>query len=242
MELLNDILGYKELKIYQNDDFFSFSLDSIVLANYCTLRLRDKKIVDFCSGNGIVSLILSQRSSCLIDAVEIQKVVYDLAIKSIKYNNLDDRIKVFNDDIKNFSCKHLNSYDLVICNPPYFKVEDESQKNLSHEKMIARHEVMINLSEICNCAKKVLKDNGRLTMIHRSDRLIDILMEFRKNNIEPKRIKFIYDKLNKNSTMVLIEGQKAGKVGLIVDQPLILYNEDGTDTLEYASLQEEVRL
>lgn len=240
MERLNDILGYKDLKIYQDDEFFAFSLDSIVLANYCTIRYRDKKIVDFCSGNAVVSMIISKRTSSNIDGVEIQKKLYDLAIKSIDYNNLNNQIRMFNEDIKDFSSRNLNSYDLVVCNPPYFKIESGNKQNFSPEKLIARHEVKINLSEVCSCAKKVLKDNGCLTMVHRSDRLMDILIEFRKNNIEPKRIKFVYETVNKTSTLVLIEGQKNGKVGLIIEKPLILYSEDGTYTSEYACLQKEV--
>lgn len=242
MERLNDILGYNDLKIYQDDEFFAFSLDSIILANYCTVRLRDKNIVDFCSGNGVVSMILARRTSSKIDAVEIQEKLYNLAVKSIKFNGLKDRITMYNEDIKNFSSTHLNCYDLVVCNPPYFKVEEQSKMNFSREKMIARHEIMINLREVCSCAKKILKDNGCLTMVHRSDRLMDVLSEFRENNIEPKRIKFVHERVDKSSTLVLIEGQKMGKVGLIVEKPLIMYNEDGTYTEEYALLQKEVRV
>lgn len=104
MERLNDILGYKDLKIYQDDEFFAFSLDSIILANYCTIRLRDKNIVDFCSGNGVVSMILTRRTSSKIDAVEIQEKLYNLAMRSIDYNGLEKKISVFNEDIKDFFC------------------------------------------------------------------------------------------------------------------------------------------
>lgn len=242
MEVINDILGYENLKIYQNDDFFAFSLDSIVLANYATIRLRDKKIVDFCSGNGVVSLILSRRTNNKIVGVEIQKALCSLANKSIKINNLEDKIEMVNEDIKEFSRKNMCEFDLVVCNPPYFKLEEKSSTNISREKAIARHEVMINLRDVCCSASKVLKDNGTFSMVHRSDRLIEIIMEFRQNNIEPKKIKFIYEKLSKESTLVLIEGQKNGKVGLKIAKPLVLYNEDGSYTLEYEKLQKEVRL
>lgn len=241
MERLNDVLGYENLKIYQDDEFFTFSLDSIILANYCNIRLRDKKVADFCSGNGIVSLILTKRTLATIDGIEIQKKLYDLALKSIKYNNLEERIKFFNEDIKVFSKNHLNYYDAVVCNPPYFKMDSNNKKNECFEKMVARHEIKINLAEVCLSAKKVLKDNGSLTIVHRSDRLMDILTEFRKNNIEPKRIKFIYESINKNSTLIVIEGQKNGKAGLIIEKPLIMFNEDGTYTMEYGLLQREVR-
>ena len=240
MERLDDVLGYKNLKIYQNSNYFSFSLDSIILANYSTIRLRDKKIVDFCTGNGVIPLILSKRTNTSIVGVEVQEKLVDLANKSIKYNNLEDRIEIVCEDVKDYASKHLNEFDLVLCNPPYFKVEDKSTFNDSYEKMIARHEVLINLDEICACVKKVLKDNGNFCIVHRSDRLMDILECFRKHNIEPKKIKFVYENISKESTLVLVEGQKCGKVGLIVDKPLIQYELDGTITEEYKRLQEVV--
>ena len=152
MKRLDDILGYKDLKIYQDSNFFSFSLDSIILANYCNINLRDKKIVDFCCGNGVVSLIVSKRCCSNIDSVEIQESLYDLAVESICYNNLSDRINVLCMDIKDFARKADNNsqYDLVLCNPPYFKNDENSTKNLSYEKMIARHEILLNLDELCN--------------------------------------------------------------------------------------------
>ena len=240
MERLDDILGYKGLKIYQNSNFFSFSLDSVILANYSDVRLRDKKIVDFCTGNGVVPMILSRRTNSNIIGVEVQEKLCDLANKSIEYNKLSDRIDIIFSDVKDFSREHINEFDLVLCNPPYFKVEDNSTFNDSYEKKIARHEVLINLDEICKCAKKVLKDNGKLCIVHRSDRLMDVLEAFKSNKIEPKRIKFVYDNIEKESTLILVEGQKCGKVGLKVDKPLVLYNLDGSITEEYKRLQEEV--
>ena len=242
MERINNILGYFDLKIYQDSLFFSFSLDSIFLANYSTIRHRDKKIVDFCTGNAVVPLILSRRCDKNIDAVEVQQKVFNLAKKSVDYNKLNNRINLYNMDIIDFAndINNINKYDLVLCNPPYFKNNKESKKNLNYEKMIARHEILIDLNQVCACANKVLKENGNFCIVHRTDRLLDIFSCLKKNNIEPKRIKFIYEKLNKNSNIVLVEGQKNGSVGLIVDKPLIMYNDDGSINREYKQLQEDV--
>ncbi len=240
MERLDDVLGY-DLKIYQNSSYFSFSLDSIILANYANIRLRDKNIVDFCTGNGVIPLIVSKRTKNNIVGVEIQEKLAELATKSVEYNKLTDRITIVNEDVNEFSSRHLNEFDLVLCNPPYFKVEDKSSFNESYEKMIARHEITFNLEDLCKCCKKVLKDNGNLYIVHRSDRLIDIIETLRKHNLEPKRIRFVYENVSKESTLVLVEAQKCGSVGLKVDSPIILYNLDGTETSEYALLQKEVR-
>ena len=242
MERIYDILGYKDLKIYQDSSFFSFSLDSIILANYSTIRDRDKKIVDFCTGNGVIPIILTRRCNKVIDGVEIQEKLYDLAIKSIKINNLEDRINIINDDVKDFSKNNLNVYDLVLCNPPYFKDLENSTKNISKEKRIARHEICINLDEVCHSANLVLKDNGTFSMIHRTERLIDVITCMKNNNIEPKRIMFIHEKKDLPSNMFLIEGQKNGKSGLKIDKPYILYNDDNTMTDEYKRIQVEVNL
>ena len=240
MERLDDVLGYKDLKIYQNSNYFAFSLDSIILANYSTIRLRDRNIIDFCTGNGIIPLIISRRCEQKIVGVEVQESLCDLANKSVHFNHLDNRIQIICDDIKNYCNHHLNEFDLVLCNPPYFKVEKNSSFNDSYEKMIARHEILITLDDICDCAKKVLKDHGNICIVHRSDRLMDVLISFRNNGIEPKRIKFVHETLNKESTLVIVEGQKCGKTGLIVEKPLIQYNLDGSLSDEYEKLQVEV--
>ena len=241
---LNNVLGYDNLKIFQSSEFFSFSLDSIVLANYTIIRKKDKRIIDFCTGNAIIPLILSKRCDKKLEAIEIQEKLYSLALKSIDYNNLQDRINLFNEDIKDFSNRivNQNKYDLVLCNPPYFVNNENSIKNLNYEKCVARHEILINLEEICSCAKKVLKDNGVFSLIHRTDRLIEILDDLKKNNLEPKIIKFVYDKADSASNLVLIQSQKNGKTGLRIEPPLILYNDNGLMSDEYKKLQTEVRL
>ena len=240
MVQLNNVLGYKNLKILQDDRFFSFSLDSIILSNYSSIRLRDKKIVDFCTGNGIVPIILSQRCGADIYGVDIQEELIDLANKSIKYNNLDDRIHFICQDVITFSLEHLNEFDFVLCNPPYFKVNANTSFNKSYNKMIARHEILIDLSQLCKCANRVLKDNGVFSMVHRSDRLIEIISTLREHNLEPKSLKFIYNTCNSDSTLVLIQSQKCGNVGLKILKPLFLRNVDGSFTDEYKRLQEEI--
>lgn len=242
MEVLNDILGYKNRKIFQDTDCFSFSLDSIMLANFVTIRLKDKKIVDLGCGNGVIPLIMSLRCDKKIIGVELQSKLADMAKRSVDYNNLNNFIEIINCNMKDYvSDETFESFDLITCNPPYFKVNDKNYFNDNIEKVIARHEVEIILSELMVIVKKLLKNNGNFAIVHRTDRLMEILSEFRKNNIEPKRVRFVHEKSNKESTLVLIEGQKNGKIGLKVENPFILYNEDGSETEEYKRLLVEVK-
>ncbi len=242
MEVLNDILGYKNRKIYQNSDWFSFSLDSVMLANFATIRLRDKNIADLGCGNGVIPLILSLRTDKRIVGVEIQKNVSEMALKSVLYNGLEQQIKIVNQDMKKIcgDSNYFESFDLITCNPPYFKVNEKNYFNVCQEKVLARHEVAITLEEVCSVAKKMLKNNGNFAIVHRTDRLMEILSEFRKNDIEPKRIQFVYETIDKGSTLVLIEGQKNGSVGLKVEKPFIMYDVDGKMTDDYAKMQVEV--
>lgn len=241
MKVLNDILGYKNLSIYQDSEFFCFSLDSVILANYSNIRLRDENIIDLGCGNGVIPLILSKRTNKKIIGVEIQKKCFDLAIESVKYNKLDNQIELINSDIKDLDEKYNNYFDLILCNPPYFKINDKNFLNLSKEKQIARHELMLNLDKLFSVSKKLLKNNGNIDIVHRPERLLEIFDSMRKYNIEPKRIKFVYENINKPSTLVLVEGQQNGKPGLKIDEPLIMYNIDGSYSDEYQSLINEVR-
>ena len=241
MEVLNDILGYKNRKIYQDDDCFAFSLDSIMLANFATIRLRDKKILDLGCGNGVIPLILSLRCNKPIVGIEIQSKLADMAKRSVEYNNLDSQIAIVNSDMKLYvKPENIGMFDLITCNPPYFRVNEKNYFNLSPQKLIARHEVKITLSDVFSVSKKLLANNGNFAMVHRPERLLEILTLFRENGIEPKRLQFVYEKVSKESTLVLVEGQKNGKPGLKIEKPFILYNEDGSKTLEYENLFVEV--
>ena len=229
MKVVNDLLGYDNLKIVQNPDWFSFSLDSVLLPNFVTLNKDVKNILDLGTGNAPIPMILTTLTEkANIYGIEIQKDVFEMAQESIKMNKLDSRIKIINDDMKKLDQYfEANFFDVIVSNPPYFKLEDLSKKNEDEHKTIARHEEKITLSELIQIAKKYLKNNGVFEMVHRTDRLIEIIEEMRNNNIEPKKIQLIYPKEHTNSNMVLIEGKKNGNPGLIIKEPLIIHDENG---------------
>ena len=231
--VVNDLVGYENLKIVQNSEYFNFSLESVILPHFCKISSDNMKIIDFCTGNAPIPLILSTLTNSNIIGVELQKEIYQLANESIKINNLKDRIKILNVDVKELPKFYLtDSFDLITCNPPYFKIEKDGKINENMIKSIARHELCVNINDICVVAKKLLKNNSSLVMVHRTDRLTDVILALKDNNLEPKRLRFIYPKFGEKSNLFLVDAKKNGKVGLNVLPPLICHNSDGTYTSE----------
>ena len=240
MEEINRLLNYKDLKIVQNTDWFKFSIDSVLLSNFVKITKNTTNIIDFCTGNAPIPLILSTKTRANITGVEIQKDVYNLAKKSIEINNLQDRIEILNMDVKDIAQKYeSDSFDLITCNPPYFKLKESSIINDNDIKSVARHEIYINLDDIFKVARKILKNNGTIAIVHRTDRLIDIIDCMKNNNIEPKRLQLVYPKFNKESNIVLIEGAKNGKSSLKVLPPIYVHDEDGNYLEEIKKMFEE---
>lgn len=240
MEEINRLLNYKDLKIVQNTDWFKFSIDSVLLSNFVKITKNTTNIIDFCTGNAPIPLILSTKTRAKITGIEIQKDIYDLAKKSIEINNLQDRIEILNMDVKDIAQKYeSDSFDLITCNPPYFKLKESSIINDNDIKSVARHEIYINLDDIFKVARKILKNNGTIAIVHRTDRLIDIIDCMKKNNIEPKRLQLVYPKFNKESNIVLIEGAKNGKSSLKVLPPIYVHDKDGNYLEEIKKMFEE---
>lgn len=233
MIVKNDLLGYNKLKIYQDTNMFNFSLDSVLLPNFITINKNVKKVLDVGCGNGPIPLILSTKTNAEIIGVEIQKEVASLAQNSIELNNLENQITIINDDIKKVNKKYpTESFDIITCNPPYFEVKKTSRVNKNDYKTLARHEVALTLEDLFKISKKLLKNNGIIGIVHRPERLIDILLLMRKYNLEPKKIRYVYPKEKKDANILLVEGKKNGNKGLKILPPLYTHNEDGSYTTE----------
>lgn len=229
MEVKNNLLNYKDKYIYQNTDWFMFSLDSVLLANFVSVKISDKIIVDLAAGNAPVAMLLSFRTDAHIYGVELQKEIYDLGVKSVKINNLEQKITLFYMDIKDCRTKFDNeSVDVVVCNPPYFKTSSDKHLNNDNIKTIARHEVKFSLDMLFDNACYILKNKGVFAMVHRPERLTEIIFKMLEYGIEPKRIQFSYPKNGKMANSVLIEGVKNGNKGLKVLSPIIAHKDDGT--------------
>ena len=233
MKVINYLLGYKDLKIVQDNDMFNFSLDSVLLPNFVTINKKISNILDIGCGNAPIPLILSTKTNAKITGVEIQKEVYDLAIESIKINNKEDQINIINKDINDYYKElETDTFDIITCNPPFFKYIETSNINKNDYKTIARHEIKLNLSELFNIAKKLLKNNGVIAIVHRPERFVEVIEEMKKNNIEPKRVQFVYPKKNMEANIMLIEGTKNGNPGLKILPPLYSHEETGEYTKE----------
>lgn len=230
---IHNLLNYKDLKIVQDTELFNFSLDSVLLANFVTINTKVKNILDIGTGNAPIPILLTTRTNSKITAIEIQKQSYDLAKESIEMNKLSEKIDLILGDINDYY-KNLESdvYDVITCNPPFFKTSDNSRLNNEVGKTIARHEKTLDLDSIFKVSKKLLKNNGRIAIVHRVDRLVDIICTMRKYNIEPKKIRLVYPKVGKEANILLIEGTKNGQTGLKFMPPLYAHNEDGSYTEE----------
>ena len=165
MKLKNRLLNFGDNIIYQNDDYFAFSLDSVLLANFVTIKLSDKKIIDFCTGNAPIPMLMSFRTKARIFGVELQKEIFSMGVQSVVENKMDEQIELINLDVKNIDSKFdAESMDIVTCNPPYFKYQENSLVNDNNVKTIARHEVRLKLEDVIKASRYVLKNGGTFAM------------------------------------------------------------------------------
>lgn len=229
MKVINDLIGYEGLKVVQNPEWFSFSLDSVLLPRFVTVNKNVKNILDIGTGNAPIPLILSTRTQANIFGIEIQEDIYHLAKETIELNQLDSQIKIINDDVKNIDQYfEYGFFDVIVSNPPYFKIHETTKKNDDIHKTIARHEITLNVENIVQTAALYLKNGGTLAIVHRSDRLIEFIELFKKYKIEPKKVQLIYPKEGMDANIVLLEGRKGGNPGLRILPPIIAHNEDGS--------------
>lgn len=230
-ETLDD-LQLKGIQVIQKKEAFRFGVDAVLLANFANVR-KNAKIVDLCSGTGIIPFILAGKTyASNIIGVEIQEELVDMANRSVKFNNLENKIEFLCADLKDSALiKSIPKVDIVTVNPPY-KLHNSGLINLNDKNAIARHEICCTLEDVIIACRILLKDNGRVYMVHRPDRLVDILCTMRKHRIEPKRIRMVHPSVNKAPNIVLIEGQRDGGAFLKWETPLYVHTDDGGYTKE----------
>ncbi|WP_404450787.1 tRNA1(Val) (adenine(37)-N6)-methyltransferase [Virgibacillus necropolis] len=232
-ERLDYLLKEEDMQIIQSPTVFSFSLDAVLLAHFTYVPIKKGKILDLCSGNGIIPLLLSRRSHAHITGVEIQERLHGMATRSLHLNGLNDQITMLHGDLTDMQDKLGHStFDVVTCNPPYFKTPATTEQNKNDFLTIARHEVYCSLEDVVKACKLHVRPGGKVSMVHRPGRLVDILTLFRKYKLEPKRMQLVYPKRGRDANMLLVEGVRDGKADLTILPPLYIYNEDNTYTTE----------
>ena len=219
------------LHLIQSREGYRFSLDAVLLSFFPEL-VEVRKVVDLGTGNGVIPLLLSVRSPHVkIYGVEIQDSMVDRAKRTISYNKLQNRIEIMQGDIREIEktiCPQRA--DLVISNPPFWK-KGQGKINTNSERAIARHELRVEMPEIVKAAAYSLKPEGSFCLIHRANRLPEIIAAFSRNRLAVNRLRMVHSHINREAKMILIEGKKAGKKGLRILPPLIIYEKTG----EYSS-------
>lgn len=237
MELMEgeriDDLEYKGIKIIQNKNYFCFGIDSILLTDFAKEIKDNARCIDLGTGNGILAILLSAKANLSkIYGIEVQEKLAKLAKRNVVLNNMEQKVEIRVENIKNLlNIFPKKSFDYVITNPPY-KENGTGIKNENVEKLIARHEIEASLNDFLNISYDLLKDNGILYMVHRTERLVDILFELRKNKLEPKKIKFVFANVKEAPKLVLIKAVKNAKPFLKIEKPLYIYDENGDYTNE----------
>ena len=228
-----DDLEFKGLKIIQNEKGFCFGMDSVLLSDFAKNMKNNSTVLDLGTGTGIIPILLCGKTNLKkVIGIEIQQDVANMAKRSSQLNNLQDRFEVVNTniiDLKNIYEKQ--SFDVIVTNPPY-KKENTGITNENEAKLISRHETTANLEDFISISKDLLKDKGEFYMVHRPERLVDILSLMRKYKIEPKILKFVSPNKNKEPNLILIKGIKNANSFLKVEKNLYVYNEDGKYTNE----------
>ncbi len=221
----------KNLILYYDDNYFKITTDNLALANFIKIKSKDKLLVEFGSGLLSIPLLLSTRTDIEMIGIEKASIACKLSSMSIKDNNLEDKIKVINDDIKNINKYFaINSIDIIVCNPPYFLLDNESIISDKEYLKMARHEGDMTISDVARLSKIYLRDGGSLFLVSRVDRLFEIRDTLIENKLAIKEIQFIYHDLDSTSKLVLIEARKSGKEhGLKVLKPIILEEDNDNE-------------
>ncbi|GGG87362.1 tRNA1(Val) (adenine(37)-N6)-methyltransferase [Paenibacillus radicis (ex Gao et al. 2016)] len=221
-ERIDDLMTETGLKIIQSREVFSFSLDAVLLSKFATVPKRGR-IIDLCSGNGVIPMLLTTRTKASIDAVEIQPRLADMARRSVAMNKLDEQIKIIEADLRQYMKEAGNGvYDAVTVNPPYMAVQ-AGDSNENEHYSIARHEVHCTLEDVVHASARLVRSGGKVAMVHRPSRFIDIMETMRKYRLEPKRVQFIHPNAKGEANMVLIEAIRDGRPELRVLPPIMVY-------------------
>ena len=236
-----DDLEFKNLKIIQNKDGFCFGIDAVLLSDFAKNIKNDANVLDLGTGTGIISILLCGKTKLKkIIGVEVQKEVSDMACRSAKLNDLEDKFEVINENILNLeNIFEKNSFDVIVTNPPY-KKQNTGVTNDEEKKLISRHEILADLADFIRVSNRLLKDKGEFYMVHRPERLVDIFSLMRNYKIEPKEVRLVFSNEKNPPKMVLIKNIKNGGEYLKFRENLYIYKDDGSYTDEILKIYNKI--
>ena len=232
-----DDLEINGLKIVQNEKWFCFGVDAVLLSDFAKKMKKGAKLLDLGTGTAIIPILLSAKTDFeKAVGVEVQEELCKMARKSVMLNGLENKIEILCKNIKELNENfEKNTFDVIVTNPPY-KKERSGIINENIQKVISRHEIEANLEDFIKISFDLLKDKGEFYMVHHPERLTDILFYMRKYKIEPKNLKFVFSRQNKIPKLVLIKGVKNAKDFLNVDPNLYIYDDNGNYTDEFLKI------
>ena len=225
-------LGYESgIDIYQDKTMFNYSVDTILLGNFATINNKIKNVLEIGANNGALSIFLSERSNNMrIDALEIQEKAIEIAKVNIEINNKEKQISLIHNDFNIFSKEHARGqkkkYNLIICNPPFYKIETKTKRDATKEMLIATHEFKLNLDQIFEGSAKIIEQQGYISLVIPPERLVDIFISMRKYNFEPKRVKMVFPRETQKPNLVLVEARFQAGWGTIFESNIYLHPED----------------
>lgn len=222
-----DDLQLDGLQLIQKEQGFRFGVDAVLLSHFANVK-KKHRVIDLCTGTGIVSfLVYGKYKPQEVIGLEIQEDMVEMANRSSKLNDTSDIVKFVQGDLKDKALlDSLGRFDVVTVNPPY-KLNNAGILNPNDKLAIARHEIMCNLEDVIVSARRLLKDNGRMFIVHRPERLADIFGLMRKYKIEPKRVRLVQPNTKKAPNIVLVEGQRDGGAFLKWEETLYVYDDNG---------------
>lgn len=218
-----DDLGIKGYRIIQKEQGFCFGMDAVLLSDFASVR-DGGRVLDLGTGTGILPILMEAKTKAsYLAGLEIQSEMAKMARRSVQLNHLESKIEIVEGDIKEASAIFSHdSFDVITSNPPYM-IGQHGLVNPSDTKAVARHEILCTFSDISDAAKKLLKNRGKLFLVHRSFRLAETLNQLSKDGLEPKRIRFVHPYQEKESNIFLLEAVKGGKSRMVIEPPLIVY-------------------
>jgi tRNA1(Val) A37 N6-methylase TrmN6 len=244
-EVIHDLLGFKNRSIIQHKDRFHFSLDTVLLADFVHLTKHHKAIIDFGTGHAPIPLFLSTRTEAMIVGYEMQKELVELAQRNVKLNQCERQITIVEGDLKTIHHHYpASQFDIITCNPPYFKLSEAPTLSSQDSLKLARHELELDLEVLMKAARTVLKQKGSFYMIHRASRLQDISVALADHGFSLKRLRMVHSKAHTPALRVLVEARFKKSSDTDIVPPLIVHEEDGTYSAEAQAIfrnREEIR-